>query len=158
MQVFAVEQSGQLENWAWKPFNENIDFTGCTEKFQNSGQKNGDIVLLLPSVDNAAQSGYSFTPASFESWFPMPEGEQSVFLNLGDMKKGQIYLNGLNAGRFWNCGGMTARYLLPREWMKEKNQLVLFEELGIRPHGTSLEYDNDQPLYGNILFRADNIR
>ena len=152
MQVFAVKQSGQLNNWAWKTFNENIDFKGCTEKFENTGLKSGDIVLLLPTGEYGTNGGHSFTPAFFEVHFPMPEGEQPVFINVGDMQKGQIYLNGYNIGRFWKNGGITYRYFLPREWMKEDNVLVVFEELGIKPNGTALEYDGEQPLSSNIHY------
>jgi hypothetical protein len=155
MQCFAVRQSGQLTNWAWKPFHERMDFSGCRNVITNAEKKNDQIVLLVPSVSSGAIAGQSFTPAFYEAGFPMPEGEQPVFLAMGDMQKGQLYLNGHNIGRFWQVGGVNTRYYLPREWMNEENQLVIFEELGIQPQRTALVFGEEQPFNSYIGFKPE---
>jgi hypothetical protein len=56
------------------------------------------------------------------------------------MRKGQLYLNGRNVGRFWAVDGTQKSYYLPRPWMRGQNRLVCFEELGLRPDGARLEW------------------
>jgi hypothetical protein len=154
LQVFSVRQSGQLKNWAWKPSNNIADFSNCSEKVNNVDKKDNDIVLLLPSKSSGIGEGHSFKPAFFEAFFPIPEGEQAVYLTMGNMQKGQIYLNGYNLCRFWQIGGFATRYYIPREWMKEENQLVIFEELGMQPYGVALKYE-DEPVSSCLLFKPN---
>ena len=54
------------------------------------------------------------------------------------MSKGQIFLNGHNVGRFWTVGPQED-YYLPSCWLKEENELMLFEEQGLIPAGSALE-------------------
>lgn len=53
------------------------------------------------------------------------------------MRKGQIYLNGRNVGRFLT-GVTQNRYYLPESWLKEENTLSIFEEYGVNPDGVAL--------------------
>ncbi len=49
-QCFALKESGQLVNWSWKAFDEEIDFSGCKENIvDDQKKKNEDLVLLLPA-------------------------------------------------------------------------------------------------------------
>jgi hypothetical protein len=103
------------------------------------------------------RKGRLLTPAWFESSFDLPEGEQPVYLKIGEMQKGQLYLNGHNIGRFWKSGGTQEFYYLPRSWMKDKNKLVIFEELGLYPQNTSLVFSESGQWTGVLLdFKEDN--
>ena len=74
-----------------------------------------------------------FLPKFFTTHFKMPDAE-TVFLEIGKMKKGQIFLNGKNVGKFF--GTHTQKlYYLPKAYMKEDNELTLFEEYGNLPVG-----------------------
>ena len=61
-------------------------------------------------------------------------------------KKGQIFLNGRNAGRFWNIGPQE-EYYLPEPWLGEDNELLIFEEQGNIPSGSRLAFRPQGP-YG----------
>jgi hypothetical protein len=51
--------------------------------------------------------------------------------------KGQIRLNNRQIGGFWNIGPQSD-YYLPECWLKDDNELLLFEETGTAPSGTRL--------------------
>jgi hypothetical protein len=61
------------------------------------------------------------------------------------VRKGQIFLNGRNVCRFWQGGGTQDRYYLSRAWIKERNNLVVFEELGVLPQRAELLPPEDRP-------------
>jgi len=143
MSLFIVPKSGKLENWHWKPWKPKINHFS-SQKIGMRSQEKDNAVLLLPAGGNVARKGKLLTPTFFETHFPLPEGDQPVFLKVGEMQKGQIYLNGHNIGRFWRFGGTQELYYLPRSWMKEENQLVIFEELGLFPQKVSLVFGDSQ--------------
>ncbi|XP_066382457.1 beta-galactosidase 4-like [Miscanthus floridulus] len=89
--------------------------------------------------------------------FNAPAGSDPVALDMGSMGKGQMWVNGHHAGRYWsyraysgscrrcsyagtyredqcmsNCGDLSQRwYHVPRSWLKPSgNLLVLLEEYG----------------------------
>lgn len=64
---------------------------------------------------------------------------QPLFLTLGGAKKGHLFLNGHNLGRFWAVAPQEY-YYLPECWLKEDNTLLLFEEHGLAPTRCKLEF------------------
>jgi len=44
-------------------------------------------------------------------------------------RKGQIWLNGQNIGRFWQIGPQE-QYKLPPSWQRDENELLIFAEDG----------------------------
>ena len=48
------------------------------------------------------------------------------------MGKGQIWLNGQNAGRYWQIGPQEF-YKLPVSWLQAENELLLLDEQGCEP-------------------------
>lgn len=139
MTVYIVPKSGELSNWQWKLWEQAVDFTS-SDTVKGNEEVKDSAVLLLPAGGNVARKGRLLTPSYFETHFTLPEGEQPVYLKVGEMNKGQIFLNGHNIGRFWRSGRTQELYYLPRSWMKETNQLVIFEELGLYPQDTSLVF------------------
>lgn len=148
--AFIVPSDGELVNWHWKPWEKKDGFLSSYDA-KNGGINSDNAILLLPAGGNVLRKAKLLTPSFFEAWFPLPQGDRPVFLNIGEMQKGQIYLNGHNAGRFWKFGGTQELYYLPRAWMKEQNQLVIFEELGIFPQGTSLVFGDSGQWSGVSL-------
>ena len=78
-------------------------------------------------------------PAWYVSHFKDAGSEEPLFLHIIGAKKGQVFLNGHNVGRFWTVGPQE-NYYLPSCWLKEENELMLFEEQGLIPAGSALEF------------------
>lgn len=78
-------------------------------------------------------------PAWYATTFNYSPSDRPLFLHVAGAKKGQIFLNGHNVGRFWTVGPQQC-YYLPRCWLAETNELLLFEEQGNLPRRTRLEF------------------
>jgi hypothetical protein len=82
----------------------------------------------------------TFTPA---------ETQAALYVECAGLTKGQLYVNGRHAARYFVRTGdgaevpPQARYRLPRPWLKPKqaNELVIFDEHGANPSKTRLVYD-----------------
>ncbi|WP_091217714.1 beta-galactosidase [Paenibacillus sp. BC26] len=135
--VYVAPQSGELTNWAWKPWDESGDFS-ASQLMNGQAKEEEGLVVLLPVGNRVARKGRSLKPAYLQTHFKLPDGDRPVYLQIGELQKGQIFLNGHNVGRMWAYGGTQDRYYLPRSWMKADNELVIFEELGLNPQNTSL--------------------
>jgi|GEM_PF-1938375 len=137
MTVYTVPKSGRLSNWQWQRWTETGDFDAAQAVVNRESEQQGEVVLL-PVGGRLNRKGKSLAPAYFETTFTVPQGDRPVYLDIGQLFKGQIILNGRNVGRFWRLGGTQQRYYLPRAWMQADNRLVLFEELGLYPQDVSL--------------------
>jgi hypothetical protein len=78
-------------------------------------------------------------PAWYATGFERPASDLPVFLTILGAKKGQIFLNRHNVGRFWTIGPQQA-YYLPECWLEDENELLIFEESGRIPAHSRLEY------------------
>ncbi|KAF3785153.1 Beta-galactosidase 5 [Nymphaea thermarum] len=101
----------------------------------------------------------------YKAYFDAPPGRDPLALDMGSMKKGQVWINGQSIGRYWpaniaqgdcgecrytgtfrqqkcqsGCGLPTQRwYHVPRSWVRPTgNLLVVFEEIGGDASGISL--------------------
>ncbi len=85
-------------------------------------------------------------PAWYRTTFKYTAGAQPLFLYIVGAKKGQIFLNGHNIGRFWSIGPQE-RYYLPECWMHEDdpNELLLFCENALTPSRSRLEFRPQGP-------------
>jgi beta-galactosidase len=61
-------------------------------------------------------------------------------LRLTGMSKGIIWLNGRDIGRYWQIGPQED-YKIPLSWLKERNEIILFDEAGCSPDRVQLLYD-----------------
>ena len=82
----------------------------------------------------------------FRASFALPSEElavpdREIIAHLDGMGKGVLYVNGINLGRYWAINGHT-RYYIPKCWLREHNELVLFEETGATPDGVRLAWDD----------------
>jgi len=83
-------------------------------------------------------------PAWYATTFNYSPSDRPLFLHVAGAKKGQIFVNGHNVGRFWAVGPQQC-YYLPRCWLGQKNELLLFEEQGNLPRRTRLEFRSAGP-------------
>jgi hypothetical protein len=54
------------------------------------------------------------------------------------MGKGQVWLNGRNAGRYWQIGPQEW-IKLPESWLEGENELLLLDEQGCQPRDIYME-------------------
>ena len=95
-------------------------------------------------------------PCWFRAAFALKQNDVPLFLEINGMSKGQIYINGHNAGRYFvatQTGKKVppqSRYYLPEPWLNvnEENELILFDEHGRTPDKCKLVYDAMGP-YGD---------
>ncbi|MDY6914505.1 MAG: beta-galactosidase [Planctomycetota bacterium] len=78
-------------------------------------------------------------PAWYITNFKYASRPEPLFLHIISAKKGQIFLNGHNVGRFWTVGPQQY-YYLPECWLGEENELLIFEEAGNTPSGSRLAF------------------
>ncbi|MBI5722964.1 MAG: beta-galactosidase [Planctomycetes bacterium] len=83
-------------------------------------------------------------PVWYSATFKYSPRRDPLFVRPLGCLKGQLYLNGHNLGRFWNVGPQQL-YYLPECWLKEENELLIFDELGRLPVGTRLEFCPNGP-------------
>ena len=83
-------------------------------------------------------------PAWYVSRFKHTGSDVPLFLHIADAKKGQMFLNGRNIGRFWTTGPQDY-YYLPACWLAEQNELLLFEEQGRIPRRSRLAFHPKGP-------------
>ncbi len=94
-------------------------------------------------------------PCWYQARFNTPRLDVPLWLEPVGMSKGQIYINGHNAGRYFvsthvgKAVGPQKRYYLPQPWLHtdQPNQLLLFDEHGRSPDKCRLVYDAMGP-YG----------
>jgi len=94
-------------------------------------------------------------PAWYRTTFSVSSADTPLWLEPNGMSKGQIFINGHNAGRYFmathtgKAVGPQSRYYLPEPWLNTDgpNVLTLFDEHGKSPEQCKLVYDPYGP-YG----------
>lgn len=132
LKIYIAKKDSALYDWSYSAFCEQPEYGGKCD-FENIVLP--DSTLLVPGGEVAAASN-DFEPKYFTTSFEYL-GDEPIMLDIGDMKKGQIFLNGKNLGKF---NGKTTQelYYIPKAYMKERNVLTLFEEYGTYPQGVKL--------------------
>ncbi|MET3545879.1 hypothetical protein ABID47_002490 [Paenibacillus favisporus] len=96
------------------------------------------------AVDAAAETGTAGGPVWYRWRFRRPLWPSGysirLKLRLTGMSKGLIVLNGHDLGRFWQIGPQED-YKVPTDWLREENELLLFDEEGRHPGQVRLMYD-----------------
>ncbi len=93
----------------------------------------------LPSGEEPKPDTVTGRPGWFSAKFKYTPCDQPLFVQLQGVRKGQLYLNGRNVGRFWTVGPQEW-YYLPEPWLQEENELLLFEEQGKLPQKCKLKF------------------
>ena len=63
----------------------------------------------------------------------------AMFVEITGSRKGQLFFNGHNVGRFWTIGPQK-HYYLPECWLGDVNELVVFDEQGRSPSRSKLVF------------------
>jgi len=133
LSVYVYKKASKLTDWAFCVFKEGVPYEG-RDDFENSVVSKPE--LLVPDMEITAFAS-DFRPKWYTTSFRRPETDAPLMLMMGNMNKGQIFLNGRNAGRF--CGSITqSKYYLPAAWLQDENVLSIFEEYGNHPQQVRL--------------------
>ncbi len=73
-------------------------------------------------------------------YHPDTYGPGPFKLSLHGLRKGQLWLNGHNLGRYWQIGPQEF-YKVPVSWLQAENELLIFEEAGGLPEEVRLWVD-----------------
>ena len=94
---------------------------------------NWEIITL--EMDDISKVAYnSGAPETFPAFFKgrfKAENRDSCFLHFDNFRKGVVWINGFNIGRYWEIGPVTALYI-PGVLLKEENEIVIFETDSLR--------------------------
>ena len=110
-----------------------------------------------PATDSFAPLAAKLAPLPrwYRTTFNVSSTALPLFVEPGGLSKGQLFLNGVNVGRYFvaTAEGKAvppqSRYYLPEPWLKigEPNELVIFDEHGKSPAKVKFSYDAMGP-YG----------
>jgi len=106
---------------------------------QNPGKVLFNWEVTCLEMDNPDKVNFSdvlteITPAFYKGTFKA-KSKNSCFVHFDNLKKGVIYVNGFNLGRYWERGPLEALYI-PGAILKEDNEIVVFEAEGIKGEPT----------------------
>ena len=144
--LFLAPRRNALQKWAWTSGGEWPDAAEMTMVSSTvaTGNQPQGWEGLMPEQEHPVGSGAK--PAYYFTTFAKPESDLPLFLDIGKLHKGQLFLNGRNLGRFWQVGGhaqgngVQSRYYVPRPWLRASNTLAIFEEYGLPPQGVALTW------------------
>ena len=121
------------------------DRKGITGAVFLTHRKNGEIInpgkvvfnwkVTCFELDNCEKVRFTSDkpcgyPAFFRGTFKA-ENKSSCFVHYDNFRKGVIFINGFNLGRYWEKGPLTALYI-PGVLLKEENEIIIFETDGLR--------------------------
>lgn len=92
-----------------------------------------DIYTIpIDKIDNVAfKDGVTHScPAYLKGTFKA-NSKADCFIHMKNFTKGYVFVNGINLGRYWNVGPQRTLYL-PGVWLKENNEIVIFEQEGYK--------------------------
>jgi beta-galactosidase len=119
-----------------------LDYKGVTDKVeiigsQGAAELKGWTAYSIP-VDYAfarsrsylPRTGATAAPAYYRATFSLNK-TGDTFLDMTNWKKGMVYVNGHNLGRFWEIGPQQTLYL-PGCWLKEgENEVIVLDMVGV---------------------------
>ena len=118
-----------------------VDYKGITERVEIINEqgttelKNWKVYSFPVDYSFAQSQKYSKTtepvngPAYYKASFNLDK-TGDTFLNMMNWKKGMVYVNGYNIGRFWEIGPQQTLYM-PGCWLKEgKNEIIVLDLVG----------------------------
>ncbi|MEH7334389.1 beta-galactosidase [Neobacillus drentensis] len=103
------------------------------EKEQIRNWKTKSFAQLQEEKEWTVVDPQTISPRWYKSSFDWkPESESIVKIRLDGMSKGCFWVNGHCLGRYWNIGPQE-EYKIPASLLKEHNEVVIFDEEGLRP-------------------------
>ena len=97
-------------------------------------------------VSATEASGHKGTPTWWRAQFKTPDSALPLWFDTTGLSKGQLYVNGQNAGRYFvqlrtgRAVGPQLRLRVPGSWLHDDqpNEVLVFDEHGFAPHKTKL--------------------
>lgn len=89
-----------------------------------------------------AQNTDAMCPAYFKGTF-RAESKKDCFIDIRNFKKGYVFVNGKNLGRYWEVGPQRTMYM-PGVWLRDENEIVIFEQEGFKKPEIEIV---DKPLF-----------
>ncbi len=117
VRLFTYAKTNALSGWRFKPW----------------GEPKGDAKVRAA------------LPTWWECEFPKPDLSGPLFLVMQGLSKGQLYLNGMGVGRYWEIGPQHSLYL-PEPWIRDQNRLAVFDEEGKPPDQVYIFRDARCPI------------
>ncbi|GHU73146.1 beta-galactosidase [Bacteroidia bacterium] len=108
----ACPVSANLKNWQVYSIPVNYEFAKSRNYKENANRRD--------AINRVS------TPAYYRAYFNIDKiGD--TFIDMSNWKKGMVYVNGHNLGRYWEIGPQQALYL-PGCWLKKgKNEIIVLE-------------------------------
>jgi hypothetical protein len=100
-----------------------------------------------PRVEGKTGGG---SPVWWQCELAKPKLPGPLFLHPEGLSKGQVWLNGRAAGRYWDIGPQKTLYL-PEPWWKDRNHLAILDEEGRNPKDTFVARDARVPTSKAVL-------
>ena len=88
----------------------------------------GYDVITLP-LDNPEKIDFSLADSRYPLFMRghfKAQGQKDCFVHLDGFKKGFVYINGFNIGRYWEIGPQRALYI-PGVLLKDENEIIVLE-------------------------------
>ena len=129
-----------------------IDRKGITDRVTLNGMTlmNWEVYCLpmdSDCINNLSQSKENIKPGTFFKGEFALEKVADTYIDMSNYKKGLVWVNGHNLGRYWEIGPQKRLYC-PASWLKKgKNDIVVFDLHLISPNTVK----GMKSLDGNIL-------
>src|SRR6185437_3343530 len=131
-----VTLAGQpLINWQVYPLPMTFNKTSTTSSRPERSE--AERPLYFPRIASAQQG----TPTFFRATFTLAQ-TGNTFLDIRNLGKGALWINGHIIGRFWNAGPQQTLYV-PAPWLRKgRNQITVFDMApqSARPHVAGLAH------------------
>ena len=126
-----------------------------SESYLNSFVMNWEI-RTLPMRDISVlknRAAHTDMPVFYRGVFRAEPGTDT-FVDMARWRKGCVWVNGFNLGRYWNAGPQQALYL-PGELLREENEIVILE---LHPDHEPVATFRDTPaLVGNLTDKPVHV-
>ncbi|NWI04587.1 BGAL galactosidase, partial [Tichodroma muraria] len=153
-----------LENMGRISFGTNSsDFKGLLGNLSLNSRPLSNWLIYPLAIDTAVQQGWPHTalpksssggsvgPAFYTGTFETPGIAWDTFVKFPGWRKGLLWINGFNLGRYWTCRGPQQTLFVPGSVLHvgRPNNITVLELEGAPP--TPLLLFLDQPLYNRTL-------
>ncbi len=134
-----------------KPKSQQVRLFQCTRNLSTKGRwAFAPWMIPADSLFSTPAKKSDRLPCWHRCQFELGHTQAPLWLELHGMSKGQIYINGYNAGRYFEnisggrAGTVQKRYYLPEPWLHTQapNILTLFDEHGMPPTRCKIIYSH----------------
>jgi beta-galactosidase len=110
-----------------------LDLYLYNEKAKIRNWKTKSFAQLHEEKEWTVANPQTISPRWYKSHFDWnPENGPIVKMRFEQMSKGCFWVNGHCLGRYWNIGPQE-EYKIPASFLKEHNEIVIFDEEGLKP-------------------------